>query len=56
MPRTSLPRDAEAIAASARLGFCPPDEEHKCFVKTIQRIRERFAPMGIKIPVYPEIE
>lgn len=53
---TSLLRDAEAIAADARLGFCPPEEEHKVFVKTIQSIRERFAPMGIKIPVYPEIE
>jgi len=53
---TSLLRDAEAIAAEAHLGFCPPDQEHKTFVRTIQRIRERFAPMGIKIPVYPEIE
>lgn len=53
---TSLLREAEGIAADARLGFCPPQEEHKVFVKCIQRIRERFAPMGIRIPTYPEIE
>jgi hypothetical protein len=53
---TSLLRDAEAIAADARLGFCPPEEEHKTFVKSLRNIRQRFGKMGITIPLYPEIE
>lgn len=48
--------EAEAIAARARLGFCPPEEEHKAFVECIQNARTRFKAMGIHIPVYPEIE
>ncbi len=52
----SVLRDAEAIAAGARLGFCPPEEEHVVFVKSIQDIRKRFGKMGITIPLYPEIE
>jgi hypothetical protein len=53
---TSVLREAEAIAADAGLGFCAPDEEHQVFVNSIKRIRERFAPMGITIPHYAEIE
>ena len=49
---TSVLREAEAIAADARLGFCTADQEHQVFVKSIQRIRERFAPMGITIPLF----
>jgi hypothetical protein len=53
---TSVLREAEAIAADAGLGFCAADEEHQVFVNSIRRIRERFAPMGITIPRYAEIE
>ena len=49
-------REAEAIAAEARLGFCSPEEEHQVFVKSIQDIRKRFAKLGITIPLYPAIE
>ena len=49
-------KEAEAIAGAARLGFCPAEEEHVVFVKSIQDIRKRFAKMGITIPVYKEIE
>ncbi len=52
----SIMVEAEAIAASARLGFCPPEEEHKAFVQCIQNARARFKPLGINIPVYKEIE
>ena len=52
----SVLREAEAIAAEARLGFCSPEEEHRVFVKSIQDIRKRFAKMGITIPLYPKIE
>ena len=52
----SVLREAEAIAADARLGFCTPEEEHQIFVKSIQDIRKRFAKMGITIPLYPKIE
>jgi hypothetical protein len=52
----SVLREAEAIAAEARLGFCPAEDEHVVFVKSIQDIRRRFAKMGITIPLYPEIE
>jgi hypothetical protein len=48
--------EAEAIAAKAKLGFCPPEAEHKAFVQCIQNARARFAKIGIRIPVYPEIE
>lgn len=48
--------EAEAIAAQARLGFCPAEEEHQVFVRSIQNIRKRFARLGITIPLYPEIE
>lgn len=53
---TNVLREAEAIAADAGLGFCSAAEEHGVFVKSLRRIRERFAPMGIKIPMYAEIE
>lgn len=53
---TNVLREAEAIAADAGLGFCSAAEEHQVFVKSIRRIRERFAPMGITIPLYSEIE
>lgn len=53
---TNVLREAEAIAADAGLGFCSAAEEHQVFVKSVQVIRERFAPMGIKIPLYSEIE
>lgn len=49
-------KDAERIAGEARLGFCPPEEEHIAFVKSVQSIRRRFAKMGITIPVFKEIE
>ncbi|MNC87946.1 hypothetical protein D3C83_37230 [compost metagenome] len=52
----SVLREAEAIAAEARLGFCSPEEEHQVFVKSIQDIRRRFAKLGITIPLYPAIE
>jgi hypothetical protein len=52
----SVMREAEAIAAEARLGFCSAEEEHRVFVASIQGIRKRFAKMGITIPHYPEIE
>jgi hypothetical protein len=52
----SVLREAEAIAAEARLGFCSPEEEHQVFVKSIQDIRKRFAKLGITIPLYPAIE
>lgn len=52
----SVLKEAEAIAAEARLGFCGAEEEHLVFVKSIQDIRKRFAKMGITIPLYPEIE
>jgi hypothetical protein len=52
----SVLKEAEAIAGAARLGFCPAQEEHRVFVKSIQEIRTRFAKMGITIPVYKEIE
>jgi hypothetical protein len=53
---TNVLREAEAIAADAGLGFCAPADEHEVFVKSLRRIRERFAPMGITIPLYTEIE
>lgn len=53
---TSELREAEAIAAQAGLGFCSPEEEHRIFVQYIQNIRRRFGALGIRIPVYPEIE
>lgn len=53
---TNVLREAEAIAADAGLGFCAAAEEHQVFVKSLRRIRERFAPMGITIPLYAEIE
>ncbi|MEX0870903.1 MAG: ferritin-like domain-containing protein [Aquisalimonadaceae bacterium] len=53
---TSELREAEAIAATAGLGFCSPEQEHKIFVQYIQNIRRRFGAMGIRIPAYPEIE
>jgi hypothetical protein len=53
---TNVLREAEAIAADAGLGFCSAAEEHQVFVKSLRRIRERFAPMGIRIPMYPELE
>jgi hypothetical protein len=49
-------KEAEEIAAAARLGFCPAIEEHRVFVKSIQEIRERFSKIGIRIPVYKEVE
>jgi hypothetical protein len=49
-------KEAERIAGEARLGFCPPEEEHLVFVKSIQDIRAKFAKMGITIPLYPDIE
>lgn len=52
----SVLKDAERIAGEARLGFCPPEEEHRVFVKSIQEIRAKFAKMGITLPTYPEIE
>jgi hypothetical protein len=52
----SVLKEAERIAGEARLGFCPPEEEHVVFVKSIREIRARFAKMGISIPVYKEIE
>src|SRR4051812_11236259 len=52
----SVLKEAEAIAGAARLGFCPPEEEHIAFVKSVKDIRKRFAKMGITIPVYKEIE
>jgi hypothetical protein len=52
----SILKEAEAIAAGAKLGFCSAEEEHVIFVRSIQDIRKRFAKMGITIPLYPEIE
>jgi hypothetical protein len=52
----SVLKEAEKIAGAARLGFCPAEEEHRVFVRSIQEIRARFAKMGITIPVYKEIE
>ena len=52
----SIMIEAEAIAAKARLGFCPPEAEHKAFVQCIQNCRARFAKIGIRIPLYPQIE
>lgn len=52
----SMMIEAESIAARARLGFCPPEEEHKAFVQCIQNARARFKKLGIHIPIYPEIE
>ena len=49
-------KEAEKIAGAARLGFCPPEEEHVAFVKSVQDIRKRFSKMGIRVPVYKEIE
>ncbi len=49
-------REAEAIAAQARLGFCPAEEEHRTLIRSIQDMRKRFAKMGITIPPYPELE
>src|SRR4051812_7318652 len=43
-------KEAEEIAGKARLGFCPAEEEHRVFVKSIQEIRARFKKMGITIP------
>jgi hypothetical protein len=52
----SVLKEAEAIAAGAKLGFCSAEEEHIIFVRSIQDIRKRFAKLGITIPLYPEIE
>ncbi|MBC7778745.1 MAG: ferritin-like domain-containing protein [Proteobacteria bacterium] len=49
-------RDAEEIAGHAKLGFCPAAMEHQAFLKSIQDLRRKFAKLGIRIPVYPEIE
>jgi hypothetical protein len=53
---TSVMRQAEAIAAEARLGFCPAEEEHRVFVRSLEDVRKRLAKYGIRIPRYPELE
>ncbi|HYC48534.1 MAG TPA: hypothetical protein VED01_23925 [Burkholderiales bacterium] len=49
-------KEAEAIAASAGLGFCSAEQEHQVFIKSIQDLRKRFAKLGITVPLYAEIE
>ena len=49
-------QEAEAIAAKAGLGFCAADEEHRVFVKSVQKIRKRFAKIGITIPLYSRLD
>jgi hypothetical protein len=53
---TSVMRQAEAIAAEARLGFCSAEEEHLVFVRSLEDIRKRLGKFGIRIPRYPELE
>jgi hypothetical protein len=53
---TSVMRQAEAIAAEARLGFCRAEEEHLVFVRSLEDIRKRLGKFGIRIPRYPELE
>ncbi|MGE5523147.1 MAG: ferritin-like domain-containing protein [Rhodospirillaceae bacterium] len=49
-------QEAEAIAAEAGLGFCKPEDEHRVFVKSVQTLRQRFAKMGITVPLYPQLD
>jgi hypothetical protein len=49
-------RQAEAITAEARLGFCRAEEEHLVFVRSLEDVRKRLAKYGIRIPRYPELE